>query len=269
MQSHPSSESTNASGENSSRSLICSPTPAKSTGRFSSCAMATAMPPLAVPSSLVSTMPVTPAACVNCRAWLQSVLAGGRVHHQQHLMGRAGNQFGRRAAHLVQFVHQAGFGVQAAGGIHNQLVDLACLGGGGRVVEHRRRIAAVAGLDHLHAGARRPRSQAARWPQRERCRPRIRERSAPAARYHAASLPLVVVLPVPLTPTKKVTLGPSSGDKTLALLTMGASRMARNCALSRSRNSSPPSIAWRRARSRRDSRIDGSRLHPQIAGQQR
>ncbi len=56
-----SSESTNSAGENSSRSVICSPTPTKRTGRESSRAMATAMPPLAVPSSLVSTMPVTPA----------------------------------------------------------------------------------------------------------------------------------------------------------------------------------------------------------------
>jgi methionine synthase I (cobalamin-dependent) len=87
---------------------------------------------------------------------LEAVLAGGGVHHQQHLVGRAGNQLGGGAAHLVQLVHQAGFGVQAAGGVHNQLVDLARLGGGDGVVKHGRRVAAVAGLDHLHAGARGP-----------------------------------------------------------------------------------------------------------------
>src|ERR1039458_3327572 len=65
---YSSNESTKALGENSSRSDICSPTPTKRTGRLSSCAMATAMPPLAVPSSLVRTMPVTPADCVKRRA---------------------------------------------------------------------------------------------------------------------------------------------------------------------------------------------------------
>jgi len=58
---HPSNESRNAPGENSSRSLICSPTPTKRTGKLSSLAIATAMPPFAVPSNLVRTMPVTPA----------------------------------------------------------------------------------------------------------------------------------------------------------------------------------------------------------------
>ena len=35
--------------------------------------------------SLVRTSPVTPTASVNWRAWVQAVLAGGRVEHEQHL----------------------------------------------------------------------------------------------------------------------------------------------------------------------------------------
>ena len=46
------------------------------------------------------------------------------------------------------------------------------------------------------------------------------------ARYQAASLPLVVVLPVPLTPTRKVTLGGAEG---LATGRIGASRIPRSC----------------------------------------
>ena len=45
----------------------------------------------------------------------------------------------------------------------------------------------------------------------------------PWARLQAASLPLVVVLPVPLTPTRKVTLGGSAG---VGMARCGASRMA-------------------------------------------
>ncbi len=65
--SHPTSDSTNSAGENSSRSLIFSPTPTNRAARFSYRAIATAMLPLAVPSSWVSTIPVTPAASVNSR----------------------------------------------------------------------------------------------------------------------------------------------------------------------------------------------------------
>jgi len=70
---------------------------------------------------------------------LQSILAGGGVHHQQDLVGRAGNQFCSGAAHLVQLVHEAGFGVEATGGIHNQLVDVVRFGGGDCVIKHRSR----------------------------------------------------------------------------------------------------------------------------------
>src|SRR5439155_15253070 len=47
------------------RSSMPSPTPTYRIGSFRSLAIATATPPLAVPSSLVSTMPFTPAAPMN------------------------------------------------------------------------------------------------------------------------------------------------------------------------------------------------------------
>ena len=134
----------------------CSPTPTKRTGRLSSRAMATAMPPLAVPSSLVSTMPVTPADLRELAGLLQAVLAGRCVHHQQHFVRRAGNESRGGSAHLVELVHQSGFGVQAAGGVDVEIVDAARLGGGDGVVEHGRRVAALTRLDHLHARARGP-----------------------------------------------------------------------------------------------------------------
>src|SRR5208282_6367020 len=51
------SESTKSCGLNGSRSPAFSPTPTYRTGKPSSLQMATTTPPLAVPSSLVSTMP--------------------------------------------------------------------------------------------------------------------------------------------------------------------------------------------------------------------
>src|SRR6266851_6724066 len=62
------SDSTNSFASNGSRSPAFSPTPTYRTGSPNSRVIATTTPPLAVPSSLVSTLPVTPDDCVNCRA---------------------------------------------------------------------------------------------------------------------------------------------------------------------------------------------------------
>src|SRR6266516_2247725 len=64
-----SSASTNASGSKGARSWAPSPRPTSLTGMPSSRWTATTMPPLAVPSSLVRTRPVTPTVSVNWRAW--------------------------------------------------------------------------------------------------------------------------------------------------------------------------------------------------------
>src|SRR6266511_46549 len=63
------SASTKASGSKGARSWAPSPRPTSLTGMPRSRWTATTMPPLAVPSSLVSTTPVTPTAPVNSRAW--------------------------------------------------------------------------------------------------------------------------------------------------------------------------------------------------------
>src|SRR6185437_10955140 len=58
-----------ACASNPPRSSTCSPMPMKRIGRPSLRAIAMTIPPLAVPSSFVSTMPVTPTASLNCLAW--------------------------------------------------------------------------------------------------------------------------------------------------------------------------------------------------------
>src|SRR5215471_2059774 len=80
---------------------------------------------------------------------LQSILAGGGVHHQQGLMGRPDNNPLRGAPHLLQFRHQIGFGVQTAGGVDNDIVGFPCRGCLQRVEQYRRRVAASLRLDHF------------------------------------------------------------------------------------------------------------------------
>src|SRR5579859_928303 len=65
---HSNNESTNSRGSKGSKSPAFSPTPTYRTGSPSSRQIATTTPPLAVPSSLVNTIPVTPADSVNKRA---------------------------------------------------------------------------------------------------------------------------------------------------------------------------------------------------------
>ena len=71
-------------------------------------------------------------------------------------MRRAGNHFGRGALHFFKLSHQVGFRVQASGGVHNDDVCRARLGGGYRIVNDRGRIGAGFLFDDLDAVALRP-----------------------------------------------------------------------------------------------------------------
>ena len=115
--------------------------------------MATTTPPLAVPSSLVKHNAGDASRLREQPRLLQSVLAGGGVHHQQRLVRSAGDEALRGAAHLLQLRHQVALGVQSPGGIDDHVVDVSCLGGLQRIEQHRRRIAARLVLDDLNASA--------------------------------------------------------------------------------------------------------------------
>src|SRR5450432_4082457 len=60
-----SSAATNSAALNTPKSSDCSPTPMKRIGIISRCAMASTTPPLSVPSSFVTTRPVTPIPLLN------------------------------------------------------------------------------------------------------------------------------------------------------------------------------------------------------------
>src|SRR6195256_2815824 len=87
---------------------------------------------------------------------LQAILTGGGVHYQQDFMRRSRNDAIGGALHLFQFSHQAGLGMQAAGGVNNYAVSVARLGGTERVKQYRGGIASGLGLDDFYTGARTP-----------------------------------------------------------------------------------------------------------------
>ena len=87
----PSSREMNPSGSNRSRSSGVSPTPMKAMDVFVSETADNAPPPLAVPSSLVITTPVTPIAVVEHLRLLAGLLADGRIEHQE-LVGKRGER---------------------------------------------------------------------------------------------------------------------------------------------------------------------------------
>src|SRR5438132_10255815 len=89
----------------------------------------------------------------------KTVLPGGGVENEQHVMRRAGNHFCGSALHLFQLGHEVGFGVEASRGIHDDDVRRSRFGGGDGVVNHRGGVGAGFLLDDLDAVALRPNFQ--------------------------------------------------------------------------------------------------------------
>ncbi len=118
--------------------------------------MATTMPPLAVPSSLVEDDARGAAVFDELPRLRQPVLSRGRVNHQQHFVGRMGDFPRRDAAHLVEFRHQVELGVQPPRSVHDHQIEMAAFGCRERIKEDRRGVGAGLLLDHLQAQPVRP-----------------------------------------------------------------------------------------------------------------
>ena len=73
---------------------------------------------------------------------LQTVLPGGRVEHQQHLVWRLGNHLLGGAGHLLQLGHQVFLGLQAAGGVDDHVIGFAGARRAHGVEKHRAGVAA-------------------------------------------------------------------------------------------------------------------------------
>ena len=164
-------------------------------------------PPLAEPSSLVRTMPVISMSSLKVLAWeiaFWPVVASRTI---QVSCGAPGHRLVRDAAQLLELVHQAGVRVQAAGGIADHDVEALVDAALDRVEDDRRRIAAGLAPDDRDVRRACPTPRAARWRRRGTCRRRRAGPSCPRRRSCLASLPIVVVLPTPLTPRTSRTNG--------------------------------------------------------------
>ncbi len=121
---------------------------------------------------------------------------------------------------LRQFLHQRGLVVQAPGGVDQQHVRALRARAWSARRTRGRRQSELAGAER--SPARRcagPRSATARPRRRETCRPATSIARSPCSRYCCASLPMVVVLPVPLTPTTSTTCGLKRRSMTSGLAT--------------------------------------------------
>ena len=127
-------------------------------GRPSSFWMATTMPPLLVPSSLVTTSPVSGTALLNSRAWFRAFMPVVASSTSNTSCGASGQLFADDPVQLLQFLHQVVFGVQASGGINEQVSRLARLGGGHGVVRDGGRVGAVSAGDDFDLEALRPKA---------------------------------------------------------------------------------------------------------------
>src|SRR5580692_1031371 len=86
----------------------------------------------------------------------QTVLSRGGVENEQDVVRRAGNNFGGGALHFFEFLHEIGFGVQAAGGVDDDGVGGTRFGCGHGVEDHGGGIGAGLLLDDFHTIALRP-----------------------------------------------------------------------------------------------------------------
>ena len=113
----------------------------------------TAQPPRGVPSSLVSTMPVAPAALAELLGLTDGILAGDGIQHQQHFQAGFGTGLFDAAGNFGQLVHQALFVVQAACGIGNDHVVALGRGALDRVKDDGGGVGTLTGLHQRHTGA--------------------------------------------------------------------------------------------------------------------
>ena len=173
--------------------------------------MAMTMPPLAVPSSLVSTSPRDAHRLVEFARLGQRVLPLIGVEHQQHLVRRAGIEALDDAPDLLQLLHQVRLAVQPPGGVGEHHVAAARPRRLQRIEHHRARVGAGHLRGEIGAPALRPHLELLDGGGAERIAGGEQHR-LPLRAQRRASLPMVVVLPEPLTPTTRITNGRRAGS---------------------------------------------------------
>ena len=99
--------------------------PMKRIGSFSASAIASTMPPFAVPSSFVMTRPVTPTAWWNCCACASAFWPWLASSTSSTSCGASGSSLVSTRSHLLQLFHQVALRVQATRGVRDQHVHAA------------------------------------------------------------------------------------------------------------------------------------------------
>ena len=167
----------------------------------------------------------------------ERVLALVGIEHQQHLVRGGGVHAREHAPDLLQLFHQVRLAVQAPGGIGEQHVAAAGLGRLQRIEHHRAGVGAGLLRGEGGAGALGPHLQLLDRGGAEGVAGGQQHAQALAGHSGAASLPMVVVLPEPFTPTTRITNG-----RRLASITSGWAQGARICDDARAQRarSAPP-----------------------------
>ncbi len=114
------------------------------------------MPPLAVPSSLVSTTPADVHCLLELLGLAQAVLTCRRVDHEQGLVLCSGHLPLDDPARLLELAHEVDLGVEAPGGVDEHDVGSARARGDEAVVHDRCGVAALILLDDVATDARGP-----------------------------------------------------------------------------------------------------------------
>src|SRR6185437_2870710 len=198
--------STKASASNARRSVALSPRPTKRIGRPNSRASANTTPPFAVPSSLVTTRPVTPTIWRNWRTWLTAFWpVVPSITISTSCGASASSFFSTRAILPSSSIRPPWVCRRPAVSAISTSVP-------------RERAACSASKITLAASASWPceiTGTPLRSPQVLSCSTEAERKVSPAAsstlwpssRQRRASLPIVVVLPTPLMPTVSTTKG--------------------------------------------------------------
>ena len=177
--------------------------------------------------------PVTPGALAEHLDLRKRVLAGGRVEDEQDVVRRFGVEAAEHAADLGQLVHQMRLVLEPPGGVDDQRVDA----GRGRLLDPVEDdpggVAAFLAGDHRRADAVAPDLQLLDRRGAERVAGGEQDAIILLLAARWPSLPMVVVLPEPLTPMTRMTCGRgkpqiSSGLATGArIFSISSARMVR------------------------------------------
>ena len=162
--------------------------PRNFTGTSIASCTATTTPPRAVPSSFVTTRPVTGTAAANDLRLLHRVLTDRAVEHEQRLVRRAGQPLGDHARDFLELVHQPFARVQPTRRVDDQHVDAARDRRVDRVERDGGRIGARLRRRRTPRPSAPPTRAADRSRRRERCRPRRPSRACLLARKRCAQL---------------------------------------------------------------------------------